>query len=690
VSIVIAAKKVTKTLKDESGQSIFLVAVVILSFLMFFDFAINTGLLITAKISVQNAADAAAYAGAATQARQLNAISYLNYDMRRQYKKFLFRYAFVGSLGSPEFPGNVHLDGMTYQTLNPDQTYTFPKKDFSINPAKPTVNSINVPVVCIPLNTSGQHNDNCLTINLPNTQLQVQKLFPNGGVTAITQSLLKDLQAIQSTQTTICQGQGEINLFVLMSWLFRGDITQSALTNTMNAMLSGVTVQDRTTAINTVSSLVEGLGLFPRNILNLMRIETLEGFLNQQAEPEVTLDKVHSWEGATETADSHERTIQAFRSALANLNASVMNPADLTMTELESNQQFQHDPIQVDFDAYLQLNKVNPNGTGQTICNSAILPFTARNAPVGIRRHPSPSTYYAVKVKTKAKLLFLPIKDGLELEAVAGAQPFGSRIGPAEIEGSDFIEKRTTGSVNGVPICDPSLGGGDPCASPNLKVGGTNSFYTREFLDQLHQLAVVGNTLNDTTVKNAQAAALSPNPAEVGLYNILPPAPKDPASMNKEFIPYAMTPGSTVYRFYAPLFPGGANNTKERVAQFIEKMFKKTNVGKNALGLDDQTVKQSLEDTINQYITKLDTGTNTEHSESSTFAAIELPMSPGSNTPVQPSTQGFWLTQSNEVLSSWSRSGTPRFGYSVKFVTMQNLLSQGMPDLTGDLGKVSH
>ena len=92
-----------KRLKSESGQSVILIATVIISFIMFFGFAVNTGLLVNAKISLQAAADAAAYAGAATQARQLNAISFLNYDMRRQYKKFLYRYAVVGALGNPTF-----------------------------------------------------------------------------------------------------------------------------------------------------------------------------------------------------------------------------------------------------------------------------------------------------------------------------------------------------------------------------------------------------------------------------------------------------------------------------------------------------------------------------------------------------------------------------------------------------------
>ena len=654
---------------------------------MFFDFAINTGLLITAKISVQNAADAAAYAGAATQARQLNAISYLNYDMRRQYKKFLFRYVFVGSLGSPGFPQST-LPGAP--PPNPDGTYNFLKQDYSnsTNGAPAHLLPIQVPVVCIPLTTGGQHNDNCMSINMPNTLDQVQKLFPGGGATAITKSLLNDLLAIQQTQSTICAGQSAMNLFVLINWLFRGDVTQASL-NDLNNMLSSIKPADRQTAINTVQSLVSGLGLYPRNIITLMRIETLESFLNQRAEPAVTLDKVHSWEGATETADSHERTIQAFRSALANLNASVMDPNDLTLTELESDHQFQHDDIQVNFNAYVQINEAGTGSTSgsDTICNSGIVPFEAKSAPVGVRRLSSPNTYYAVKVKTKAKLLFLPIKDGLELEAVSGAQPFGSRIGQQQISSNDFVIDKSgkIPSVNNKPICDSSLGGG-PCLSPNLVIGGNNSFYTTKFLQALRDKAIKNGVLNDSTIMQAQAHALLPNPAEVGHYNILPPAKSDMAS---EFIPYSTTQSDTIYRFYAPLFPGGENNAKERVAKLLDKMFKTTNVGTNSLGIDDQAMKSSLNQTIDAYITKLDAGTDTENAETTTFAAVELPMSPGSNIQLD-SQPDFWLTQSKEVLSSWSRSGAPRFGYSVRFVTMQNLLSLGMPDADGDLEKVSH
>ena len=91
------------------GQISVMVGVMITTFILFFAFVINTGMLVNAKINLQNAADLAAYAGASVQARQLTQISYLNYEMRRQWKKFLFRIYVLGNMaqdGFPRAPGN--------------------------------------------------------------------------------------------------------------------------------------------------------------------------------------------------------------------------------------------------------------------------------------------------------------------------------------------------------------------------------------------------------------------------------------------------------------------------------------------------------------------------------------------------------------------------------------------------------
>src|SRR3954470_24766954 len=86
------------------GQVSVVIAMMTLTFMLFFTFVVNTGMLVNAKINLQNAADLAAYAGAAVQARQLNQISFLNYEMRRQYKKLIFRYYVIGNLSQDSFP----------------------------------------------------------------------------------------------------------------------------------------------------------------------------------------------------------------------------------------------------------------------------------------------------------------------------------------------------------------------------------------------------------------------------------------------------------------------------------------------------------------------------------------------------------------------------------------------------------
>ena len=94
-----------------SGQiSIVAAALMGTTFFLFFAFVVNTGMLVHAKINLQNAADVAAYAGAASQARHLENIGILNYDLRRQYKRFLFRYYVIGNLYRP-----TRASGSTFQ-----------------------------------------------------------------------------------------------------------------------------------------------------------------------------------------------------------------------------------------------------------------------------------------------------------------------------------------------------------------------------------------------------------------------------------------------------------------------------------------------------------------------------------------------------------------------------------------------
>jgi len=663
---------------------------------MFFSFAINTGVLITAKISVQSAADAAAYAGAATQARQLNAISYLNYDMRRQFKKFVYRYAYLGNVASSQFPNDP--------TGASAGHYGYPKifHPDEIEGHKMTI-PFKVPVVCIPITGTAHKSDNCVKLNLPSTVAQTKSFFPNGGLTAITQAFLQSAADISRMQGLQCGKTSAANLFVLVQWLMRGDITDAAFSQTLDQMTSTGNLSDQNKADlkKTIQHLVDGLGLYPRNIITMMRILTLEKLLNATAKKDIQKDTVDSFEADKTNAEMNERTIQAFKSALSNLNNEVISHDSVIMQELQTDHQITLNEIKPSFNAYVQYMNNQDLTDGTTICNAQIIAFKAKKAPAGVVKTPGTPVHYAVKIKATAKLLFLPIKDGIELEAFASAKPFGSRIGPANLSESDFVENIRPSKLGNEEVNDCS-DASVSCNVPNLKITNSDTFYSPGYLVALSK---IGTTVNSDgsetfTFPGGMANSIAPQPYEVGHYNILP-RPASVSDMAYEFIPYSKDQNSKIYRFYAPIFTGAGNPT-QKITDFMDEVFGTTSVSGqtngNFNGVDMLALKSTIQGQIIAYVNgPLMSGKGSENEETTTFAAIELPMVPA--TTVSPSPQKYWLTESKEVLSSWAplftrtSSGVgfkPRFGYSVKFVAMQDLLQAGMNESDSDEGNVSH
>ncbi len=77
--------------RSESGQVAILFALVFTFLFVLFAFVVDFGHLVNDKINLQIAADSAAYAGAAWQARELNRIGAVNYRMRQDLKEFAMR-----------------------------------------------------------------------------------------------------------------------------------------------------------------------------------------------------------------------------------------------------------------------------------------------------------------------------------------------------------------------------------------------------------------------------------------------------------------------------------------------------------------------------------------------------------------------------------------------------------------------
>ena len=709
------------TLRSEKGQSLFLVAIMVMSFIMFFSFTLNTGLLIHAKISVQSAADAAAYAGAATQGRQLNAISFLNYDMRRQYKKFLFRNIFIGSMANPGFPNNS--DGGASSPL-----YDFPRYDRR----GPVVDfdkkhALTVPVICVPL-IKGDHasHDNCLALNQRDTteDLKSQLGILISAGSSVVQTYIDASKAISSVQDSLCKGQGLINNFILFSWAFRGDSEDSELQNILDKLYSDANTDpnvasmmtQKTDILNQLKGLTHGLGLYPRNLFNLMRIKTLVEFLNEPPAT-VTDDELSAWEGGG--AEAHERSILAFKSAQSNLNTAVFDVSKTELQELQPKAMIKDvKPVEVDLDAFVQSMEVGPAaapppGDPKTFCKISVNQVPLLNIPVGadLIRTPGRNVIYGVKLKAFVKprgLFFAPWNEALELDAYAGAKPFGSRTGPVQGTSPDefrVAQQDVSVEVNGNFFCNSTLGTTHKCNIPKMELGLGGNTFSRDYLGELKTLALNnGPMITADGLKIAQYHAMAPNPVEVGRYGILP-VPPDPQNLQFEFIPFAdpkslkiaeTSPDKSppIYRFYAPIFPQkGTVDPSALITKYLDQTL--SGSLPNKFGITMSVIKGQVKSAMMNYLNKLSTRIGTENQESEAFAALELPM----YNLKKAKNKQYWLMESEDVLTSWAPpyvrvangfAFRPRFGYSVRFVSMRDLQKEGLDDPDSEFENVGH
>ncbi len=188
----------------------------LLTFFLFLAFVLNTGMLVNAKINLQNAADLAAYAGAAVQARQLNDIGYLNYEMRRVYKKFLFRYYVVGNATIPSFP-----KAGVGPTSGPAR---FMVNRFGTNGGQA---NLGVPSTCVTF----LPNDNfCSMVSLP--------AIPDVGgsinnLDAIMGALKSQLETLEGIRKEGCVGIGQMNQMLMLYWLWNTDPSLEAVTDAL-------------------------------------------------------------------------------------------------------------------------------------------------------------------------------------------------------------------------------------------------------------------------------------------------------------------------------------------------------------------------------------------------------------------------------------------------------------------------
>jgi hypothetical protein len=654
-------RRLNRQLKRERGQASLMIGMMLMTFILFFAFVVNTGMLVNAKINLQNAADLAAYAGAATQARQLTQISYLNYEMRRQYKKFLFRYYVVGNMAQKSFTTQPNL-------WSPDG-----------NPA----NSYGVPSVCLIFKSSDNF---CQLKTLPAINIPT----PNP-LDQINQTLITQLKQIESLRELNCGYIGAANTSVLLLWLYNVD---PKLTNLGNS-LSGLTGQDLINAqaiVAVMQGVAQGLGLVPREIILNLRANTLAGYVNSPANLGVSLDQVNSLKQGPDPA-SKERTIQAFLSAYNTLGNNTFDPTLISMDELipsagDQAQLINLLPIREAFDTYSVAYAQGLNGS----CDTVLVPTTVPQpgVPVGVAKDPKVLTYYAVRLKARAKVMFSPFGD-MDLKAYAAARPFGSRIGPApDAPQAQFTYKAAPNNlapgVNAAGTGTSTIG-----YIPNLGIAvqetpaeGTG-WDNNSVLTALYgQMLSSGGQANSPDVNagefdNGYYNGMVPNPIEGNVYNIM--NDQGPDSFVKSF------DSNHFASFWAPVVPPGqAANVGDAIKSAAQEIFSTPNGGNSSV-FGNQNVQNAIMAGItNDLITyaglmSQNPPQGTEDGESLNVVRIGNPFENRQGTPINlPAT--IMMTNPTQFKTSWNTENDNaklgaegRVGYSVKFVSFSSLVN---------------
>lgn len=657
--------------QNEAGQASIFLGIMSITFIGLFIFVVNTGLLVSAKINLQNAADLAAYAGAAVQARTLNEIAFLNYEMRRQYKKFLFRYYVLGNMNQKSHSEDI-ANGAPKRTWRPSSGAL----------------SYGVPTICMAF---GSDNNICQVDRLqPLTKIQANP------IDAIGATLKAQFETLEQFRQQNCRQLTTINEMAAKLWLYNTDPDVQQLRQAIAAAVqTGNTLSSNSAkAINALQGYSTGLGLVPRLTLLAKRIKTLEEYLNAPANRRV--------EGATLTQLQNfpdqpyrERTIQAYLSAFNTLGGPGSGEANngdsghafvdgsLVLDELlpssgDGAALARLRPIRTEMDVFY--STLDPVNSQDGACIGQPTQIKVPNLTVAFEKDPSILTYYAVRLEASYKPMFFP-RTPIPMRAYAAARPFGSRIGPsANLIASQGLPAFTALREVATPPggVNPTGGLSNQVKIPNLPVtrgetpggiGWESSAWIGALYGTLIERAGGSNpVIGPQDVERAFQVAMVPNPVEKGLYAIPNDASEDPFQIFFD--------GQGFHPIWAPLrspagLTGQGQDPKEEIREAVQQA-----VGGGARA-------DAFAEAINGYFSKLSTPKGGESGEDIRTVALKdptrfvgLPGEAGIRLG-----DNFFMKSPSDLKTSWSDiknidyRAKGRVGYSVKFVSLGSLIN---------------
>ena len=463
----------SQDLKNQRGQLTLFLGIALFLVITFIAFVINVGLFVKAKINLQNATDAAAWAGAAVQARQLSNIAYVNYHFRQIFKKWMFKYYILGHVGGLANPpaGTGGIQGLLARKDGDITNF----RSYSIPPST-AVDKYNLPSICI-------HKDspNCTNGRCPNlcaiTSIPGLPRFESQHVFDLSKQQKAFIDQMVDAKNKDCSQRTKMNFDTAIAWAYG---------NSYN--------NDPNDPANVTVVAADELGAWPEALLTAVRMRNLEAIVNRSPVEGICTPPARSTSTtcttdieALQDALTHmpynERPVKAFLAGYRNLGGGYKKELltgdtdelaiNFELTEL-TPQSIQVDPTQLSGylippngnhadgngnspyseKYYLDLQmipvnyavfysaffaKADTSGTTSPVPSDATCDKMKLAIPVpayimGFIKNNRVMTYYAVKAKTKFMGLFFPFfrnaQDGIELQAYAAAKPFGGRIGP--------------------------------------------------------------------------------------------------------------------------------------------------------------------------------------------------------------------------------------------------------------------
>ncbi len=438
--------------KKQKGQISLFFATTLFVLMSFLAFVINIGIFVKVKINLQNAVDAAAFAGASVQARQLTNISHLNFEMRNVYKEWMLKYYVLGNLNINDVAGNPSGDTTKFNM----QTYN--------NSAANVSDRYNVPSGCIDFAGQG------VTALCKNYVIPGLPRFKPINVGSLDQTTNSILDTLTSEKNKDCALRSQINFLTITLWAYNVQTSEKNALQTLAPEIGS-----------------EASGAFPRAFELGLRMRSLEAHMNEPPELDgVCLQPNDSNSDFCSQSINNvidggragkERINKAFFSGVRNLGGSEGDESEelrrsFTLRELppqpykdeslqstsnllipQTSSTFQ-DKYYVDL-KLMTLNlatfytiftslKDDITFQGSTIDTEAACASTKTGLPIpgyplGFVKNPNVLTYYAVEGKAKFIGMFNPFDDdgGIMISAYAAAKPFGGRVGPMLFDMSD-------------------------------------------------------------------------------------------------------------------------------------------------------------------------------------------------------------------------------------------------------------